>query len=460
MKKTILSIFAIALISGSVIAQAQIPNGNFEDWTGANPTGWGSSDAIITSLGQQDPGGVEKETTPANVFEGVNSMRVKTDSVTIALLGQSLLLPGIGSLGTLTLDFATQNLVQRGFPYTSRPDSIQFAYKYSSGNAGLDTGAVLIRLTNSGNEVGTAFVTVTNTNNFLITKAKIVYATMLAPDTLNVQVLSSASFSGGFQGSTMWADDLKLKGLDTAFQAYLRPSGDAQICQGEAFEFEADNLSGYTHRWFKDGILETGATSSTYTVTTGGTYTVEVTNGSQVKVSNPVTLVVTPLPTVTLSGNPDTVCSSAAVIALGGASPSNGTFSGTGVTGNDFNPATAGIGNKTITYTYADANGCENSATEVITVRVCASIENIAGNFNLSLYPNPAKDMFTVSSDDNLKGSEILVFDVLGNIVAKQLIESNITNVNAAALATGNYIFKIVNKNNTTLVNGKVAIQK
>jgi len=68
--------------------------------------------------------------------------------------------------------------------------------------------------------------------------------------------------------------------------------------------------------------------------------------------------------------------------------------------------------------------------------------------------------MFTVSSDDNLKGSEILVFDVLGNIVAKQLIESNITNVNAAALATGNYIFKIVNKNNTTLVNGKVAIQK
>jgi hypothetical protein len=161
-----------------------------------------------------------------------------------------------------------------------------------------------------------------------------------------------------------------------------------------------------------------------------------------------------------LSGNPDTVCSSAAVIALGGASPSNGTFSGTGVTGNDFNPATSGIGNKTITYTYADANGCENSATEVITVRVCASIENIAGNLNVSLYPNPAKDMFTVSSDDNLKGSEILVFDVLGNIVAKQLIESNITNVNAAALATGNYIFKIVNKNNKTLVNGKVAIQK
>jgi len=49
-------------------------------------------------------------------------------------------------------------------------------------------------------------------------------------------------------------------------------------------------------------------------------------------------------------------------------SPAGGTFSGTGVTGTNFNPATAGVGTHTISYVYADPNTCEDSVAQSITV--------------------------------------------------------------------------------------------
>jgi hypothetical protein len=45
-----------------------------------------------------------------------------------------------------------------------------------------------------------------------------------------------------------------------------------------------------------------------------------------------------------------------------------GTFTGAGISGNDFTPATAGLGNHNITYSFTDANGCSNSITETTIV--------------------------------------------------------------------------------------------
>jgi hypothetical protein len=72
------------------------------------------------------------------------------------------------------------------------------------------------------------------------------------------------------------------------------------------------------------------------------------------------------LPTVNI-GSVNPMCVNASQILLSG-SPSGGTFSGPGVLGNNFNPATAGVGTHTITYNYTDANSCGNSATTNITV--------------------------------------------------------------------------------------------
>jgi gliding motility-associated-like protein len=79
------------------------------------------------------------------------------------------------------------------------------------------------------------------------------------------------------------------------------------------------------------------------------------------------------LPNVTLS-NFSFVCVDASTFALSGGSPAGGTYSGTGVNANNFDPATAGVGSHTITYSFTDANGCSNSKTKNITVNALPTV--------------------------------------------------------------------------------------
>ncbi|MEO5569348.1 MAG: gliding motility-associated C-terminal domain-containing protein [Bacteroidia bacterium] len=78
-------------------------------------------------------------------------------------------------------------------------------------------------------------------------------------------------------------------------------------------------------------------------------------------------ITVNALPNVTLS-NFSSVCVDAASFSLSGGMPSGGTYSGTGVITNNFDPATAGVGSYPVTYSYTDANGCSNTKTKNITV--------------------------------------------------------------------------------------------
>ena len=137
-------------------------------------------------------------------------------------------------------------------------------------------------------------------------------------------------------------------------------------------------------------------TSTVYTLAgglpSGGTYSgigVSGTNfnaslgGSGIKIitytyTNPSTacssfatnsITVNPLPVVTWSTSLSPQCITSSSYALTGATPAGGTFSGTGVSGTNFNASAAGTGLKVLTYTYVDpASGCTNSATNTILV--------------------------------------------------------------------------------------------
>src|ERR1019366_7657275 len=77
---------------------------------------------------------------------------------------------------------------------------------------------------------------------------------------------------------------------------------------------------------------------------------------------------VTPLPAVSASGYASTYCQSDPAVTLTG-TPSGGTFSGSGISGNVFNPANAAAGNDLITYTYTDTLGCSNSFQFTINIK-------------------------------------------------------------------------------------------
>ncbi|WP_378177386.1 T9SS type A sorting domain-containing protein [Aquimarina sp. SS2-1] len=80
------------------------------------------------------------------------------------------------------------------------------------------------------------------------------------------------------------------------------------------------------------------------------------------------------LPTVTFTAPSDLCIDAGVQNGLGGATPTGGTYSGNGVTddGNgltySFDPATAGVGVHTITYSFTNANGCTNTASDTIEV--------------------------------------------------------------------------------------------
>lgn len=126
-----------------------------------------------------------------------------------------------------------------------------------------------------------------------------------------------------------------------------------------------------------DPIIVTGQATSPYTITaaSSGTYTVtQVTQGScSAAGSGAATVAINPNPTVTFD-DLDDVCANGGTVTLSGAAPAGGTFSGTGVTGNAFDAATAGAGTFTITYAYTDANGCSASATSDITVNAAPAV--------------------------------------------------------------------------------------
>jgi alpha-tubulin suppressor-like RCC1 family protein len=71
-----------------------------------------------------------------------------------------------------------------------------------------------------------------------------------------------------------------------------------------------------------------------------------------------------------IAGDSEQTCLNNAPYTLAGFSPSGGIWSSSGVSSSGvFNPPIAGIGIKTLNYSYTNASGCQNSAKKIITVK-------------------------------------------------------------------------------------------
>jgi gliding motility-associated-like protein len=77
-----------------------------------------------------------------------------------------------------------------------------------------------------------------------------------------------------------------------------------------------------------------------------------------------------------------TVCEDAGPVILDHAKPAGGSYSGTGVVGGSFYPATAGPGDHTINYNYTDGNGCSASGSEILSV-IGLPAPSITGNSSI-----------------------------------------------------------------------------
>lgn len=186
----------------------------------------------------------------------------------------------------------------------------------------------------------------------------------------------------------------------------------------------------------------TGVTTGSFNPSTAGpgmttlTYTYSDANNCSTEATQTITVDATP--TVTLAAF-STVCVYDPSMALSGGTPVGGTYSGPSVSGGNFDPATAGNGTHTITYTYTDGNNCEGNATSTITVDGCASI-NETNTIGLAIYPNPTNGIITIQ----FEGTEAIatIIDLAGKTISKTTIKSYDT-IDLSALNAGTYFVNV-----------------
>lgn len=155
-------------------------------------------------------------------------------------------------------------------------------------------------------------------------------------------------------------------------------------------------------------------------------------------VNGNASVTVVPPPTVTLAPFTTSVCSNT-ISTLTGGNPVGGAYSGTGVSGSQFNASIAGVGTHTITYTYGVGNGCQRSASQPITV--------ISGPVISSFAPAVAPVGSTITiTGTGFTGVNQVKFNTVNAVTFTVVNSTTITAVVPVGATTG-YIF--VTKSNS-----------
>ncbi|MDP4963476.1 MAG: hypothetical protein NWQ55_00300, partial [Salibacteraceae bacterium] len=152
-------------------------------------------------------------------------------------------------------------------------------------------------------------------------------------------------------------------GLSASFSA----SGSTTLCSGQSVTLLADTGNLYEYQWLFNGSALPGQINTDYTAIQSGDYTLVIDSLGCLDTATTVTVSLNASPNVTLSAF-GTYCENAAPFVLTGGLPLGGTYSGPGVSAGVFNPSVAGPGSHPITYSYTNANGCEDSEFKFVTV--------------------------------------------------------------------------------------------
>ena len=216
-------------------------------------------------------------------------------------------------------------------------------------------------------------------------------------------------------------------------------------CEGDSILLFTNAGNGDTYQWLLNNSPVSNANSVTYYAVSGGNYQVVKTSEiGCIDTSDVLAVTVYPLPTVSLTAELDSTCIFQTSDELTG-TPDGGIYSGTGVTGNNFNPLAAGEGTFIITYAYTDSNGCSNNDSLSIYVGLCPGVKTISSVNSINIFPNPTSGKFIIESSGNISGIEIV--NLLGETVYKLEEKNNSQNfsnkIELPNISNGTYFINI-----------------
>lgn len=217
-------------------------------------------------------------------------------------------------------------------------------------------------------------------------------------------------------------------------------TGPTSVCEGSSnvYSIDVDDVAtsyiwtfpaGWTANGTAPAIVATAGNSS-------GNIIVATTNSCG-SVSDTLVVTVNPAPVVSYSQSPSIACDDATSIVLSAASPAGGTFSGTSVSGNTFDPSVAGTGTHIITYEYTDINGCSASDTSSIDVVICTDVMDNGSSGTIDIFPNPASTSIVVAG--LRENDDVSIYNSLGELVLAVPVYSNTVMINLESLPVGVY---------------------
>jgi hypothetical protein len=214
------------------------------------------------------------------------------------------------------------------------------------------------------------------------------------------------------------------------------------LCAGQTLTLSAAGALNYS--WTGADIVSGGNTATPLvSPVSTTTYIVTGTDADGCSGSDSAVVLVNPLPAVGFSlAGPDSICESDGPYLLSGATPPGGTFSGTAVTGNLFDPGFAGAGTYSITYTYTDSNGCTALAADTMLVMTCVSVQENSLQNTVVVFPNPVQDMFTIRLG-NPAPAFVEVFTADGKLVFTRNLVQTELQVDCSRWASGTYLVQV-----------------
>ncbi|MFC2130268.1 T9SS type A sorting domain-containing protein [Bacteroidota bacterium] len=145
------------------------------------------------------------------------------------------------------------------------------------------------------------------------------------------------------------------------------------VCTNTSYTYYCNKEADVSNQWYIEGGLINGfdnldSVNITWGIPgTGSLKLIQTNNIVGCIDSVEIEIAINPSPVVSLDLNKH-FCINDSIYQLNEGTPFGGIYSGIGVSGDYFDPSSAGIGSHTITYTFTDSLGCSGEANSIITV--------------------------------------------------------------------------------------------
>jgi sugar lactone lactonase YvrE len=361
------------LANGSASASATGGTGNYS-------YAWSNNASGITASG-----------LAANAYiVTVTDSKYCTDTASITITHPNVLVASI----TLDSNVACNGLSNGAATASATGGTVNYSYAWSNNASiasisALAANAYIVTVTDSKNCSDTASIAITQPS---ILVASITLDSNVACNGLSNGAATASATGGTVNYSYAWSNSsVNASNVGLIANAYLVTITDNRNCtdtasititqpailvasvtldsnvscygysDGAATASAIGGTVNYSYAWSNNSAnaSNTGLMANAYVVTV--TDSKNCTDTASITITQPIQVIVS-------FTNPAAVCANSGAFALSGATPTGGTFSGTGVSAGNFNPATAVKGSTSLYYSYTDTNNCTVNDTATIVV--------------------------------------------------------------------------------------------